>query len=108
MTLKEAAYALSFGIAQHGQEQAAEGMYFYGNYYAVQAMFLAGGEYWSGFYPAVRDQLIDAWQDKNAGNWKRRSRGCVRDVDGEADHPVQKMPNRYLPVYSGKGPGGGD
>src|SRR5262249_50309292 len=35
-----------------------EGHYYYGNYYAVQAMFLAGGDYWAKWYPAIRDQLI--------------------------------------------------
>ncbi len=82
-------------------EQGAEGMYFYGNYYAVQAMFLAGGEYWATFYPKVRDQLI-AKQDKTAGSW-----------NGEAGQEyatamaliILQMPNRYLPVYAGKGPG---
>ena len=28
-----------------------EGQYFYGNYYSVQAMFLAGGDYWKDWYP---------------------------------------------------------
>ena len=83
-----------------GKETATEGMYFYGNYYAIQAMFLAGGEYWATFYPAIRDQLIER-QDKD-GHWS-----------GEAGDPyatsmaliILQMPNRYLPVYSGKGPG---
>src|SRR5688572_30389414 len=35
-----------------GASQQNEGHYYYGNYYAVQAMFLAGGEYWKEWYPA--------------------------------------------------------
>src|SRR4029079_12783028 len=35
-----------------------DGHYYYGQYYAVQAMFLAGGDYWASWYPAIRNQLI--------------------------------------------------
>ena len=52
-------------------EQAMDGMYFYGNYYGVQAMFLAGGEYWSSFYPTIRDQLITR-QNNKTGTGKAR------------------------------------
>lgn len=82
-------------------EQAAEGMYFYGNYYAVQAMFLAGGNYWKEFYPAIRDQLIDR-QDKTAGNWNGEAGDAYATSMALI---ILQMPNRYLPVYSGKGPG---
>jgi len=75
--------------------------FFYGQYYAVQAMFLAGGKYWGDWYPAIRDLLIER-QDKFSGRW-----------DGEVDTDyctamaliILQMPNRYLPVFNGKGPG---
>ena len=38
--------------------QADTPHYFYGHYYAAQAMFLAGGKYWAQWYPAIRDELI--------------------------------------------------
>jgi hypothetical protein len=82
-------------------EQAAEGMYFYGNYYAVQAMFLAGGNYWKEFYPAIRDQLIER-QDKTAGNWNGEAGDAYATSMALI---ILQMPNRYLPVYCGKGPG---
>src|SRR4051812_6275170 len=47
----------------------AEGHYFYGHYYAVQAMFLAGGDYWATWYPGIREQLI-ARQAKPEGCWR--------------------------------------
>lgn len=83
-------------------EQAAEGMYFYGHYYAVQAMFLAGGKYWKDFYPAIRDQLIER-QDKTAGNWSGEAGDAYATAMGLI---ILQMPNRLLPVYNGKGPGG--
>jgi hypothetical protein len=77
-----------------------EGNYFYGNYYAVQAMFLAGGDYWSDWYPGVRDQLI-ARQNSNGG-W---SGEYSDDYCTAMAMIILQMPNRYLPVFNGKGPG---
>ena len=85
---------------RQGAQQQNEGHYYYGNYYAVQAMFLAGGDYWAEWYPAIRDELCDRQQE--AGNW---------DGDFSQDYAtsmaliILQMPNRYLPVYAGKGPG---
>ena len=81
-------------------DQAAEGMYFYGNYYAVQAMFLAGGDYWAQFYPAVREQLIQRQQAD--GSWQGEA---GEDYATAMSLIILQMPNRYLPVYAGKGPG---
>ncbi|HEX4053737.1 MAG TPA: prenyltransferase/squalene oxidase repeat-containing protein [Tepidisphaeraceae bacterium] len=85
-----------------GRDQVDEqGHFFYGQYYAVQAMFLAGGKYWKEWYPAIRDLLV-ARQNRVVGNW-----------EGEVDPDyctamaliILQMPNRYLPVFNGKGPG---
>ena len=78
------------------------GHFYYGQYYAVQAMFLAGGRYWKTWYPAIRDLLIER-QNADSGVW-----------NGEVDENyctavaliILQMPNRYLPVFNGKGPGG--
>ncbi len=40
------------GVARHEQ------FFEYGHYYAVQAMWQAGGERWAHWYPAIRDDLI--------------------------------------------------
>jgi prenyltransferase beta subunit len=85
-----------------GRDQVDEqGHFFYGQYYAVQAMFLAGGKYWGEWYPAIRELLVSR-QNKTLGNW-----------EGEVDSDyctamaliILQMPNRYLPVFNGKGPG---
>jgi len=85
-----------------GRDQVDEqGHFFYGQYYAVQSMFLAGGKYWADWYPAIRELLISR-QNKAVGNW-----------EGEVDPDyctamaliILQMPNRYLPVFNGKGPG---
>ena len=47
-----------------------EQYYEYGHYYAVQAMWQAGGERWARWYPAIRDELI-ARQGPD-GSWSAR------------------------------------
>lgn len=78
-----------------------EGHYFYGHYYAVQAAFLAGGDYWKTYYPAIRDQLVARQTPR--GNWDD---SVSEDYGTAMALIILQMPNRYLPVYSGKGPGG--
>lgn len=77
-----------------------DGHYFYGHYYAVQANFLAGGEYWANWYPAIRDELVKSQQAD--GSW---SGDFSEDYATSMALIILQMPNRYLPVYSGKGPG---
>ena len=75
--------------------------YFYGHYYGVQAMFLAGGKHWATWYPAIRDELV-ARQNPDTGQWS----GQVNDEYCTAMALIiLQMPNRYLPVFTGKGPG---
>ena len=63
-------------------------------------MFLAGGDYWVNWYPAIRDQLIA--RQGSDGSWQG-------DVSPEYATSmaliILQMPNRYLPVFNGKGPG---
>lgn len=71
-----------------------EPYYYYGHYYAVQAMWQAGGEAWSRWYPAVRDEVIS--MQKEDGFWTSpistdyaTAMGCI----------VLQMPNNYLPIF---------
>jgi Squalene-hopene cyclase C-terminal domain/Prenyltransferase and squalene oxidase repeat len=83
-----------------GSSPEMEGHYYYGNYYAVQAMFLAGGDYWATWYPAIREQLIA--RQGPGGNW---SGDVSDDYATSLALIILQMPNRYLPVFNGKGPG---
>ena len=44
-----------------------ESYYFYGQYYAAQAMWQAGGQRFGRWYPAVRDELIG--RQHTDGSW---------------------------------------
>lgn len=76
--------------------------FFYGQYYAVQAMFLAGGDYWAEWYPAIRDELIRQ-QNAGTGSWPVE---VTEEYATACALIILQVPNRYLPVFAGKGPGG--
>ena len=57
----------------------------YGHYYAVQAMWQAGGEHWQKWYPAVHDMLAEAAAGRRLV--ERFDLPGVRHGDGR-DHPA--------------------
>ncbi len=70
--------------------------YFYGHYYAVQAMWHAGGKHWEEWYTAIRNELISrqrgdgSWSDSHAGQEFGTAMACI----------ILQMPNNYLPVFA--------
>jgi prenyltransferase beta subunit len=50
-----------------GRAIGQDAHFFYGHYYAAQAMWQAGGERWDRWYPAVRDVLVTRQQPD--GSW---------------------------------------
>jgi hypothetical protein len=69
--------------------------YFYGHYYAVQAMWQAGGDYWRKWYPAIRDELL-ARHNSDSGAWMDSI--CTEYGTAMACIILQ-MPNNYLPIF---------
>jgi hypothetical protein len=77
------------------QGAASRAHYYYGHYYAVQAMYLAGGEAWARWWPAIRDELIASQQPD--GSWRDQS---VGDSYATAmSLIILQMPKRYLPIF---------
>lgn len=72
-----------------------ESHYFYGHYYAVQAMWHAGGDYWRRWYPAIRDELI-ARQRPDDGAW---SDSICQEYGTAMACLILQMPNNYLPIF---------
>ena len=78
-----------------GRGSANQAHYYYGHYYAVQAMYLAGGENWQTWWPAVRDELIarqtssGGWIDRHAGGAYATAMSLI----------ILQMPKRYLPIF---------
>jgi hypothetical protein len=63
-------------------------------------MFLAGGDQWGQWFPAIRDELIAS---QNGQGWWQSGHGNAYGTAMALI--VLQMPNRYLPVFTGKGPG---
>ncbi|RMH29620.1 MAG: prenyltransferase [Planctomycetota bacterium] len=69
--------------------------YHYGHYYAVQAMYLAGGERWSRWWQAVREEMVSSqnpdgtWTDRSVGDTYATAMCLI----------VLQMPKRYLPIF---------
>lgn len=84
-----------------GPQNRSFGHYFYGQYYAAQAMFLAGDKYWADWYPSIRQELLRRQQADGRWTGEVGEEYCTAIA-----LIVLQMPNRYLPVFSGKGPGG--
>lgn len=77
-----------------GERFNRESHYFYGHYYAIQAMWHAGGDEWKSWYPGIREELIRLQQDD--GRWPDlispeygTGMACI----------VLQMPNNYLPIF---------
>ncbi|WP_145281569.1 prenyltransferase/squalene oxidase repeat-containing protein [Pirellulimonas nuda] len=87
---------LKYLLAQRpdGRLAARQGHFYYGQYYAVQAMWQAGGEPWDTWYPAVRDTLLGlqqgdgSWADSNGPQY-----GAAMALI------VLQTPNDMIPIF---------
>ncbi len=78
-----------------GQIFRFERNYFYGHYYAVQAMWHAGGTYWERWYPAIRDELLHRQIEE--GPWPDAS--ICNEYGTAMALLVLQVPNNYLPIF---------
>ncbi len=68
--------------------------YFYGHYYASQAMYVAGKAYWEGYYPRLRDDILvnqkaeGCWED-DVGRTYATAMACI----------LLQMPCEMLPLF---------
>lgn len=82
--------------AMNGRAFGQEPYYFYGHYYAAQAMWTAGPKYWNAWFPAIRDELLrmnrhradGAWADPSVCNHYGTAMACI----------ILQIPNHYLPI----------
>jgi hypothetical protein len=86
-------YLMQF-IPQRGVERR-DAYYFYGHYYAVLAMWQAGGQSWARWYPAIRDELVlrqqpgGWWVDLSVSSEFATAMACL----------ILGVPNNYLPIF---------
>ena len=79
-----------------GRREGPEMHYYYGQYYAAQAMWTAGGERWKEWFPAIRDELLTRWRYRNDGSWGDQTT-CTEYATAMASIILQ-IPNNYLPI----------
>jgi hypothetical protein len=77
-----------------GGPNDGEGNFYYGNYYATQAMFMYGGAPWEAYWPGIRKVLL-LKQDKVNGSWTGET-GTVYATSMSLI--VLQVPNRLLPI----------
>jgi hypothetical protein len=70
--------------------------YYYGHYYAVQAMFFAGGRYWEAYYPKIRDELVR--DQRPDGTWANDTGGPGTAFATAVATILLEVPFRYLPI----------
>lgn len=72
-----------------------EEYYYYGQYYAAQAVWHAGGDRWRAWFPGIRDELIGLqlregrWSDPWIGDEYSTAMALI----------VLQIPNGYLPIF---------
>jgi prenyltransferase beta subunit len=71
-----------------------ESHYFYGHYYAVQAMWIKGGDYWRKWFPAIRDELIA--RQRTDGSWVD---SICQEYGSAMACIILQIPNNYLPIF---------
>jgi hypothetical protein len=69
--------------------------WYYGNYYAVQAMFIAGGDHWRNYFRGVQADLVSLQQED--GSWPIESVGEAFST--AAACLILQIPYRYLPIF---------
>ena len=78
-----------------GSHNTSQAHYYYGQYYAVQAMYLAGGTYWQRWWPAARGELLT--KQSSSGGWLDHYAGGAYSTAMALI--VLQMPKRYLPIF---------
>jgi hypothetical protein len=91
----DAGLAYLFASALPGRFDNANIHYYYGHYYAVQATFLAGGDSWATWWPAIRDELLD--RQRGDGTWD--DTGVGTEYGTAMALIILQMPKRYLPIF---------
>lgn len=69
--------------------------FLYGQYYAAQAMWLAGQDPWNRWYPAIRDFLL-RHQDSKSGSWYE---AISAEYSTAMACLILRMPASYLPIF---------
>jgi hypothetical protein len=82
-------------LPKKGTVRRDRSYYFYGHYYAAIAMWQAGGDSWSQWYPAIRDELVSLQRPN--GSWADST--ISPEFDTAMACLVLQVPNNLLPIF---------
>mgnify|MGYP001052966354 FL=1 len=68
--------------------------YFYGHYYAAQAMWIRGGADWDEWFPAIRDELVA--RQSASGYWNDN---ICNEYGTAMALIILQIPNNFLPIF---------
>jgi len=87
-------YLMQF-LPGQGAARPQDSYYEYGHYYAVQAMWQAGGKHFGRWYPAVREDLLS--RQRPDGSWTCAYYGA--EYATAMCCIILQVPNNYLPIF---------
>ena len=82
-------------VRQFANREIPPNHYYYGHYYAALAMWTAGGEWWSQWFPAIRDELLSRTRD---GVWNDNGTANSSAYATAMSLIILQLPNNYLPI----------
>ncbi len=83
-------------LVDNRSEGSGYGHYYYAHYYAIQAMWHAGGKLWNDWYPMIRDELVSK-QGSN-GSWSAPE--SCDELGTAMACIVLQIPLNLVPVFS--------
>ena len=76
-----------------GRDVGGDYHFFYGQYYATQAMFMYGGDAWDAYWPAIKKTLLT--RQKPDGSWDSETGNVYATAMSLI---ILQIPNRLLPI----------
>ncbi|MCB9899502.1 MAG: terpene cyclase/mutase family protein [Planctomycetes bacterium] len=70
--------------------------YWYGHYYATQALYVIGGDAWAWYYPVIRDEIVGAQQPDGSFPCKVGPGAAFSTAVGAM---ILSLPYGYLPIF---------
>lgn len=89
-------YLKQYKPTGQGMNRRDDVHFYYGHYYAAQAMWIAGGDHWREWFPAIRDGLLSRANARGAGVWYDPTVGG--DYATAMACIILQIPNNYLPI----------
>lgn len=77
------------------ESQSVWGHYFYAHLYYAQVLYLAGGDRWKEYYPAISARFVETQAED--GSWEGDSVGRVYGT--ALALTILQLPYNYLPIY---------